>query len=171
MEDQLNLYTSESYLLRIITAKFGFIWFCWAVLQENFKWWNALFLIYVKFVFKCKVGLSPMFIVMSVMIFAYKRCSVRFYLQLFVGGFMSHLRYLFLLVYSECPTDIVLCFSSSCVPYPMLPVSLDCAFLIGPSVFHLFLLIYIYTFCILTKHHFYKELLNIHWYQIHNEFL
>jgi hypothetical protein len=63
------------------------------------------------------------------------------------------------------------CFSSSCVPYPMLPVSLDCAFLMGPSVFHLFLLIYIYTFCILTKHHFYKELLNIHRYPIHNEFL
>ena len=36
-----------------------------------------------------------------------------------------------------CPTHIVFlfCFSSSCLVYPMLPVSLDCPFLIAPSVF------------------------------------
>ena len=59
-----------------------------------------------------------------------KRCAVRLYLQLFVGGRMSYLRYLYLsahsgvqhilcyvflhLVYLMLPVS--LCFSSSCVP-------------------------------------------------------
>ena len=36
-----------------------------------------------------------------------------------------------------CPTHIVLCFSFACLlfVYPLLPVSLDCPFLITPSVF------------------------------------
>ena len=37
---------------------------------------------------------------MSVTTSASNRCSVGLYLQLFVGGFMSCLRYLYLLVYS-----------------------------------------------------------------------
>jgi hypothetical protein len=37
--------------------------------------------------------------VMSIMISAKKRCSVRLYLQLFVGGLMSNLRYLCLFVH------------------------------------------------------------------------
>jgi hypothetical protein len=39
-------------------------------------------------------------VVISVTISAYKRCSVRLYLQLFVEGLMSYLRYLCLLAYS-----------------------------------------------------------------------
>ena len=43
--------------------------------------------------------------------FRIKRCSVRFYLQLFVGGLMSYLRDLCLLIYIQwCPAYIVLCF-------------------------------------------------------------
>ena len=49
----------------------------------------------------CYVSLRSEFrVVMSVTISAYKRCSVRPYLQLFVGGFMSYLRYLCLLAHS-----------------------------------------------------------------------
>jgi len=59
-------------------------------------------------------------IVMPVTISELKRCSVRLYLQLFVGGRMLYLRYLCLFAYM-CPTHIVLCFlflfSSSCVPF------------------------------------------------------
>jgi len=39
-------------------------------------------------------------VVMSVMISAQKRCSVCLYLQLFVGGIKSYLRYLCLFVHS-----------------------------------------------------------------------
>ena len=71
-------------------------------------------------------------VVMSFTIFAYK-CSVRLYLQLFVGWPMSYLRYLCL----WCPTHTVLwlCFDCLRLVYPMLPVSLNCPFLIVPAVF------------------------------------
>jgi hypothetical protein len=62
--------------------------------------------------------------------------DVRLYLQWFVRGLMS---YLCVFVYSgvqhiQC---IVLCFCFDFLRllYPMLPVSLDCLFLIAPSVF------------------------------------
>jgi hypothetical protein len=115
-------------------------------------------------------------VVMSLTISGYKRCSIRLYLQLFVGGLMSYLRYLCLFAYSDvqqilccvfalflfvlcphvtslssvsifdCPFGTCLrilvlskycvvflfCFCSSCVP--MLPVYLECPFLIAPSV-------------------------------------
>jgi hypothetical protein len=79
--------------------------------------------------------LSEFRVVMSVAISAYKRCSVRFYLELFVEGFYSYLRYLCLFTYSGVQR-IVYCvfvlfflhlvypmlsvslgFSSSCIPY------------------------------------------------------
>ena len=67
---------------------------------------------------------------MSVTISAEKLCSGRLYLQLFVGGHMSYLRYLCLFA-----THIVLCFCFCFVflrlVYPMLPVSLDCSFWIA----------------------------------------
>jgi hypothetical protein len=52
--------------------------------------------------------------------FRIKRCSVRLYLQLFVGGFMSFLRYLCLFAYSGvqhilCCVLFFLYVSSSCV--------------------------------------------------------
>ena len=40
------------------------------------------------------------YVLMSVTMSAYKRCSVRLYLQLFVGGLMSYLRYLCLFQHS-----------------------------------------------------------------------
>ena len=52
------------------------------------------------------------------MMSAYKRVSVRLYLQLFVGGLMSYLRYLCLLAFSCVHIYCVvfsLCLSSSCV--------------------------------------------------------
>ena len=47
------------------------------------------------FVLSCYVSLCSEFrVVVSVTIFAYKRCSIRLYLQLLVVGFMSYIRYL-----------------------------------------------------------------------------
>ena len=75
-------------------------------------------------------------VVMSVTISAWKRCSVRLHLQLFVGGRISYLRY-FCLFTQWCLTHIVLCFCFIFLRLmnTMLPVSLDCPFLIAPSVF------------------------------------
>jgi hypothetical protein len=62
--------------------------------------------------------------------FPYKKlCSIRLYLQLFVGGFMSCLRYLYLFTYDT------LCSVFLRLVYPMLPVSLKCPFVIALSVF------------------------------------
>jgi hypothetical protein len=58
-------------------------------------------------------------VVMSVTISALIRCSVHLYFQLFVGGFISYLRYLCLFAHSGVQ-HIVLCFcfvSTSCVAY------------------------------------------------------
>jgi hypothetical protein len=57
-------------------------------------------------------------VVMSATISAKKRCSVRLYLPLFVGGIMSHLRCLSFLAYSGVQHIVfLLWFSSSCLPY------------------------------------------------------
>jgi len=60
-------------------------------------------------------------------------------LQLFVGGLMSylHLRFLCLFAYSVIQRISVLCFCFVILllVYPMLPVSLDCPFLIASSIF------------------------------------
>ena len=40
-----------------------------------------------------------------------------------------------MVVSNMCCVVILFCFSSSCVPYHMLPVPLDCPFLISPSEF------------------------------------
>ena len=56
----------------------------------------------------------------SVTISAYKRCSVRLYLELFVGGRMPYLRYLCLFTHSGVQHILCCVFvliSSSCVPY------------------------------------------------------
>ena len=50
-----------------------------------------------------------------------------------VGGIMSYLRYLCLFAYSG--VQHILCCVFLRLVYPMLPVSLDCPFLISPSVF------------------------------------
>ena len=86
-------------------------------------------------VLSCYVSLRSEFrVVMFVRYdFRMKRCSVRLYLQLFVGGFMSYLCYLYFFCVYCCPTYIVLCFSSSCVRY--VASSLDCPFFTAPLVF------------------------------------
>jgi hypothetical protein len=61
--------------------------------------------------------------------FRIKRCSVRLYLQLFVGG--SSL----INVICVCGVQHILCCVFLRLVYPMLPVSLDCPFLIASSVF------------------------------------
>ena len=82
------------------------------------------------FVLSYYVSLRSEFrVVMPVTISAWKWCSVRLFLRLFVGGRMSYLRYLCLFAYCGVQ-HIWRCFSSS-----MLPVSLNCPFLIAPSVF------------------------------------
>jgi len=68
------------------------------------------------------VSLRSVFrVVMSVTIFALKRCLVRLYLQLFVGGFMSYLRvfdYLRIVVSKAYCVVVFFGFLfSSCVPY------------------------------------------------------
>ena len=77
----------------------------------------------------CVVLLCSEFcVLMSVTISAYKRCSVRLYLQLFVGGLMSFY------VIGVC-LRIVQCFSSSqCVPNVAIFSGLSIFFIV-PSVF------------------------------------
>jgi hypothetical protein len=70
-----------------------------------------------------------------------KRCAVRLYLQLFVGGRMSYLRYLYLSAHSG--VQHILCYVFLHLVYPMLPVYLDCPFLIAPSLSLTFIYIYI----------------------------
>ena len=71
-------------------------------------------------------------VVITVTISASKRCSVRLYLQLFVGGLMSYLRYL-------CSSCCVFYFKHVlfvlCLVCPILAVFLDCPFLIATLVF------------------------------------
>ena len=64
-------------------------------------------------------------VAMSVTFSALKLCSVRLYLQLFVGGLMPYLRYLSLFVYSGI--QHILC----CVFILFFSVSLDCPFVIA----------------------------------------
>ena len=72
---------------------------------------------------------------MSVTPSAYKRCLIRLSLQLFVGELVSYLRYLCLFACSDVQHMVLcFCFDFLRIVYPMLPVSLDCQFLIAPSV-------------------------------------
>ena len=76
-------------------------------------------------------------VVMSVTISALKRCSVRLYLQLFVGGFMSYLqKHVLICVCLRIVVSntycVVFLFVFICLVHPMLPVSLDCPFFYFP---------------------------------------
>ena len=77
-------------------------------------------------------------VVMFITISASKQCSVRLYLQLFVGGLMSYLWYLCSLANSG--VQHILCCVFLRLVCPMLPVSLDCPVFIAPSVFSNFYL-------------------------------
>ena len=65
------------------------------------------------------------------------RNVVRLYLQLFVGWFISYLRFYLCICLRIVVAHIVLCvcFGFRCLVYTILPVSLDCPFLIAPSIF------------------------------------
>jgi len=91
---------------------------------------SALLIILVFCVVLLRYGFGVM---MSVTISAYKLCSGRLYLKLFLGGLMSYLRYLCLLAFIG--VQHILCCVVLRLVYHMLLVSLDCPFLIVPSVF------------------------------------
>jgi hypothetical protein len=69
--------------------------------------------------------------------FLIKRCSVRLYLQLFVAKLKSYLRYLCLFGYSGVHHILfcVFCFACLRLVCSILSVSLDCPFLIAPSIY------------------------------------
>jgi hypothetical protein len=71
-------------------------------------------------------------VVMSVTISPWKQCSVRLYLQLFVGGLIYLICVCLCIIVSN---TYCFCFVFLCLMYPMMLVSLDCPFLIAPSVF------------------------------------
>ena len=79
--------------------------------------------------------------VMSVTISTWKQCSVRLYLQLFVVGLMSYLRYLCLFAHSDVQHILCCVFDLFFLRlvYPMLPVSQDCQFLVAPSILFMFI--------------------------------
>ena len=90
-----------------------------------------------------QVSLRSVFrVVLFAMISAYTPCSVRVNLQLFVGHRMSSLRDVCLFAYSSVQQILVLfLFVFLRLVCPMLPISLDCPFLIAPSVFSIVYLI------------------------------
>jgi hypothetical protein len=99
---------------------------------------RSVLLIFLVFVLPYFVLLrSELRVVRFVTNFTYKRWSVRLYLQLIVEGLMSYLLYLCLL--AHIGVKHILCcvfvFFVLCRVYHVLPVSLDCPFLIAPSIF------------------------------------
>jgi hypothetical protein len=100
---------------------------------------------------------SEFCVAMSVTISALIQCSIRLYLQLFVVGLMSYLRYLCLFEYSSSNTYCVVFFFFLCAH--LLSVSLDCPFCIAlrysltfiyiiSSIF--FLLMVVFTLALFT---------------------
>jgi len=82
--------------------------------------------------------------------FSIKRCTVRLYLQSFVGGRMSYLRFfcvcLLMVVSNPYCVVCLLCFSTSCVPYVVSFSGLS--FCIAPSVFaNVYLHCTVHTLC------------------------
>ena len=83
-------------------------------------------------------------VVMYAALSAYKRCSVRLYLQLFVEGLVSYLCDLCFFTYSgvqliSCYVFVLFVFAL-CIVCPMLSASLGCSCLIALSVFSNFYL-------------------------------
>ena len=75
---------------------------------------------------------------MSVKISSLKRCSVRFYLQLFVGGLISYLRYLCLFATGTCFIQKIYAPSSSLLQGKHLPFS---ASLLRLNIFRIFVIL------------------------------
>jgi hypothetical protein len=90
-------------------------------------------------------------VVMSVTIYAWQRCSVRLYLQLFVRGLMSYLLYLYL--FGNSDVKHILCCVFALFFFVLLAVSLDCPFWISHRysltlIKHILLLINIREYCV-----------------------
>ena len=81
----------------------------------------------------CLYFLSDFRVVMTVALSARRRCSVRLCLQLFIAGLMSYLHYLCLPAYSGL--QHILCCVFILLFFVLLPVSLDCPFVVALSVF------------------------------------
>ena len=75
---------------------------------------------------------SEFHVVVSVTISTLKRCLVCLYFQLFVVGFVSYLRFLSLCAHSG--VQHIVCCLFALLFFVVLPVSLDCPFLIASSV-------------------------------------
>jgi hypothetical protein len=80
----------------------------------------------------CSVRLYPQLFVGGLM--SYLGWSVRLYPQLFVGGLMSYVFFVCLHIVLSTTYCVVFLFCFLRLVCPMLPVSLDCPFLIAPSV-------------------------------------
>ena len=94
---------------------------------------------------------SEFCVVISAAISAYNWCSIRLYLQLFVGGLMSYLRYLCLFTYCGIQ-HILRCALFFCV-YVASFSGLESPFLIVHSVFSDVYLQYQYIICFYNKYH------------------
>ena len=77
----------------------------------------------------------------------------------FVGRLVSDLRYLCFFAYSSIQHNVLcFCFGFLCLVYPILPVSLDCPFLIGPLVLsNVYLLNKIYHTRVQTRCQYYTH--------------
>ena len=84
---------------------------------------NTFFFIF-PITFKCTFIACFVLFVISTTISAWKRCSLHLYLQLYIEGLMSCLRYLYLFAHSDVQ-HIVLCF---CL-FPFVLCALCCQFL------------------------------------------
>ena len=132
-------YTSyiASILLSTEIVKKHIVLLSTVTLSEHLRspsvfWWSSCC---SSFLFLCVLSYyvslrSVLCVLMSVTISPLKRCSVHLYLQLFVGGLMSYLRYTCLLACGG-----VLFVFVFCLVHHMLKVFLDFPFLITPSVF------------------------------------
>ena len=107
------------------------VFFCWICIAYLFSFCVVLLCVFLFFVPCCDVCYD----------FRIKRSSVRLFLQLFIGGLMSYLHGLYLFGHSGVQHILccVFCFVCLCLMYPILPVSLDCSFLIAPSVSQTFI--------------------------------
>ena len=65
----------------------------------------------------------------------YKRCEVCLYLQLFVGVLFNLVVFVCVVSITYCIVFVVWFVFVLCLVFPVLPVSLDCLFLVAPSVF------------------------------------
>jgi hypothetical protein len=117
------LYIYEEHGGRLIRSRNGLLFASTWVHARLFS--GSVLLIFLVSMLSYYVTLRSEFrVVRSVTISAWKRRSVRLYLQLFVGGRMSYLLYLCLFAYSGVQHILCCVFVFLHLVYPMLTVSL-----------------------------------------------